>query len=140
VRSLKEDRDEVATAMAHTTVTQEQQYLQKTAWEKTENFVGRRVELPGTSEGRNEGKMLRGVIALNDGSNPDYPPQRRPYMVRFDKQYKEEPEMVSFPEPDIKFLDGTAPEGASSPPPPPPAPAARKPRKPTKKRRPKKSK
>ena len=126
VRSLKEDRDEVASAMAHSVVTQEQQYLQKSPWEETANYVGRRVELP-IFKGRNKGKIIQGTLRLNDGSNKSYPPAQRPYKVVFDKKFKEETEMVSFPEPDIKFIDGAAPSGASaSPSPPQPAAAKRK--------------
>ena len=129
VRSLKEDRDEVASAMAHSVVTQEQQYLQKSPWEETANYVGRRVELP-IVKGRNKGKTIQGTLKLNDGSNTSYPPAQRPYMVVFDKKFKEETEMISFPEPDVRFIDGPAPSGASaSPSPPPPPPPKKKPAK-----------
>ena len=126
---MKEDRDEVAAAMAHSVVTQEQQYLQKSPWEETANYVGRRVELP-IVKGRNKGKTIQGTLKLNDGSNTSYPPAQRPYMVVFDKKFKEETEMISFPEPDVRFIDGPAPSGASaSPSPPPPPPPKKKPAK-----------
>ena len=85
VRSLQEDRDEVAAAMAHSVVTQEQQYLQKSPWEETANYVGRRVGLP-IFKGRNKGKTIQGTLKLNDGSNTSFPPAQRPYMVVFDKK------------------------------------------------------
>lgn len=73
-------------------------------------------------KGRNKGKTIQGTLKLNDGSSKDAPPAQRPYMVVFDKKFKEETEMVSFPEPDIKFIDGAPPSGASpSPSPKPPA-------------------
>ena len=114
VHALKEDRNEVANALAHSLITQEEQYLMKTPWEDTTNFVGKRVGIK-MDEGRNKGKTVHGTVKLNDGSNPDTPPARRPYMVVFDAKFKEETEMVSFPDNDIQFLGQKPPPGARVP-------------------------
>ena len=90
--------------MGHTKRTQEQQYLQQIHYEAQDTYVGRKVSVKVT-DGANEGKRITGVVALNNGSNDDYPADERPYAIVFDTKIKEPDEFVSFPDDDIKFLD-----------------------------------
>jgi hypothetical protein len=98
------DRELVAVAMGHTKRTQEQQYLQTIHYEDKDKYVGRKVSVQIT-DGANEGKLITGVVALNNGTNDDYPADEMPYAIVFDKRFKEPDEFVSFPDDDIKFLD-----------------------------------
>ena len=109
IHAKKMDPESVADAMGHSRIAQVNHYLQKNTYEDTSKYVGRRVSLP-ISAGQNKGKTITGVVGLNDGANPDFTPDKMPFSVVFDKKFKEPDEYISFPDKDIKFLDGPVPK------------------------------